>query len=85
MGGGAFEAGLAVTAAQWTAASAGDVENDVAFDFGTADEAVGTVGWWSFIDANGEVGYGTLPSTVIADGDSFEIDANSLDFNGSST
>ena len=47
-GGGAYEAGFAVTAANWSAASSGDVQLDVVCDFGTSDEAVGTVTHWSF-------------------------------------
>ena len=46
-GGGAYEAGFAVTAANWSAAASGDVQLDVVCDFGTSDEAVGTVTHWS--------------------------------------
>ena len=85
VGGGAFEAGATLTAANITVASNGDIENGVAIDFGTADEAVGTVTHWSAYRGNSAVAFGTLPSTAIANGGSFEIDANSLQVNGSTT
>ena len=49
VGGGDYESGMAITAGNWTTASNGDVNLNIAAAFGTADEAVGTVGWWSFV------------------------------------
>ena len=84
-GGGAYAAGLVTAAGNWTAAALGDVQNSVAFAFGTATAAVGTVNHWSYYKGAAPYSYGTLPSTVIADGDSFSINANSLQMNGSTT
>ena len=85
-GGGAYEAGFAITAANWTAASSGDVNISIACDFGTADEAVGTVTHWSFDPTTGADGlFGTLPNTVIANGDSFSINAGTIQANGATT
>ena len=84
-GGGTFASGLTVSAGNWTAAAAGDVNNAIDFDFGTANAAVGTVGWWSFVAPTGNVAWGTLPSTTIANGDSFLIDSGSLQLNGATT
>ena len=85
-GGGAYEAGFAVTAANWSAAASGDVQLDVVCDFGTSDEAVGTVTHWSFDPSTGDDGaYGTLPSTTIGNGDSFEINTGTIQINGSTT
>ena len=85
-GGGAYEAGFAVTAANWSAAASGDVQLDVVCDFGTSDEAVGTVTHWSFDPSTGDDGaYGTLPSTTIGNGDSFEINTGTIQINGSTS
>ena len=84
-GGGAYASGLAVTAANWTVASDGDVANSIAFDFGTATAAVGVVIGWSYYKGSDPYAFGTLPSTTIANGDSFSINANSLQLNGSTT
>ena len=55
-------------------------------DFGTSDEAVGTVTHWSFDPSTGDDGaYGTLPSTTIGNGDSFEINTGTIQINGSTT
>ena len=85
VGGAAFENGIAVAMSAIDAASAGDIANTGAIDFGTADEAVGTVAWASVYRGTDPVGYVTLPSTVIADGDSFLINAGTLQINGSTT
>ena len=85
-GGGAYESGFAVTAANWSAAASGDVQLDVVCDFGTSDEAVGTVTHWSFDPSTGDDGaYGTLPSTTIGNGDSFEINTGTIQINGSTS
>ena len=85
VGGGDYEAGQAVTAANWTVAANGDVNISIDLGFGVADEAVGTVGWWSFVTTSENVGYGTLPSRTIGDGDTYKINAGTIQFNGSST
>ena len=85
VGGGDYEAGQAVTAANWTVAANGDVNISIDLGFGVADEAVGTVGWWSFVTPSENVGYGTLPSRAIGDGDTYKINAGTIQFNGSST
>lgn len=84
-GGGGYETGTDLTAAQITNATNGDIENNVAIDFGTADDDVGTVTHWSAYRGTVAVAYGTLPSTTIASGDTFSINANSMQFNGSSS
>ena len=84
-GGGAYESGATLTAANITAAANGDIENNVAIPFGTADEAVGTVTHWSAYRGADPVCYRSLPTTTIGSGDTFTINANSLDFMGSTT
>ena len=84
-GGGAYETGISVAAADWSAATNGDVDNDNDIEFGTADEAVGTVTHWSAYRSGVGIGFGTLPSTVIGDGDTFKINAGTLQLNGSSS
>ena len=84
-GGGAYEAGKAVPTANISAASNGDISITVDIEFGDADEAVGTVTHWSLVRGSDGVAYGTLPNTVIGNGDSFKINADSLDINGSTT
>ena len=85
VGGGAYESGATLAAGNITAASNGDIENNAAIDFGTADEDVGTVTHWSAFRGGVAVGFDTLPATVIASRDSFRIRANTLTFNGSTT
>ena len=84
-GGGVYASGATLAASDISVAANGDIDNDVAIDFGTAAAAVGTVTHWSSYRGGTAVAYGTLPSTTIANGDSFEIDANSLQVNGAST
>ena len=85
VGGTGYENGISVAAGDWSVASNGDVENNDDIEFGTADDDVGTVTHWSAYRGATPVGFGTLPSTVIANGDTFTINANSLDINGAST
>ena len=85
VGGGAFEAGKVLAASNITVAANGDIRNSVAIDFGTADEAVGTVTHWTAARGADPVAFGTLPNTAIANGGSFQIDANSLNLNGSTS
>ena len=84
-GGGTYEIGATLLSSNISSASNGDIENSVAVDFGEATEDVGTVTHWSAIRGTDAVAFGTLPNTTINNGDSFEIDANSMQFNGSST
>ena len=84
-GGGAFENGLVTAAANWTTAANGDIENNVAFDFGSATAEVGIVIAWSYLLGTVPVAHGTLPSTHIRTGEPFSINANSLTLNGDST
>ena len=84
-GGGTYGTGATVTAANISTASSGDIEITADIDFGTATAAVGTVTHWSAYRGTDPVAFGTLPSTVIASGDSFKINANTLDINGSTT
>ena len=54
-------------------------------DYGTASGAPGTVIMWTAFRGNAYVASGTVPTTTIADGDSFSINAGSLNLNGSTT
>ena len=85
VGGGAYENGVALAASAISDASGGNIQNSGVIAFGTADEDVGTVAWWSAYRSNVFVAYGTLPSTTINDGDTFSINAGSLDINGSTS
>ena len=84
-GGGAYAAGVALAASGISNASGGDITNNAAIDFGTATANVGTVTHWSAVRGSAGVAYGTLPSTTINNGDSFQINAQTLDINGSTT
>ena len=84
-GGGSYANGASLTAANISAASGGDIENTAAIDFVTATADVGTVTHWSAYRGSNPVAFGTLPSTAINNGDSFQINANSLQINGSTT
>ena len=85
VGGTGYENGVTLASGDISAASSGDIENDVAIDFGTADDDVGTVTHWSAYRAAAAVAFGTLPSTAIHNGDTFQINANSLQINGSTS
>ena len=84
-GGGTYGTGATLAAGDISAAVDGDIQNSAAIAFGAATAAVGTVTHWSAYRGSVAVAFGTLPSTAIANGGSFTIDANSLRFNGSST
>ena len=84
-GGGGYENGVTLAASGISNASNGDITNNAAIDFGTADEAVGTVTHWSAYRGSVAVAFGTLPSTAIGNGDTFAINAQTLDFNGSTS
>ena len=85
-GGGSFTSGVSVAASGWTAASNGDVNNDADIDYSTASGGdPGTVIAWTAFRGNAFVAVGDIPSTTIADGDSFKINAGSLNLNGATT
>ena len=84
-GGGVFVSGAPLPATAITDAASGDIQNTGIIDFGSAVGAVGTVGWWTAYRGSSPVAWGTLPSTTIANGDSFQINANSLRIMGSTT
>ena len=84
-GGGLYESGVTVPAADMSDAVDGDIQITVALAFGDADEAVGTITHWTAYRSSSAVAFGTLPSTVIANGDSFTIDADSIQFNLATT
>ena len=84
-GGGLYESGIAVPATDISDAANGDIQITAALAFGAADEAVGTLTHWSAYRSNLAVAFGTLPSTIIANGDTFTVDANAIQFNLSTT
>ena len=81
VGGGDYESGADYTASNGSNASGGDITFNVDIPFGTADEAVGTVIFATFYRGNDAVGYIALPSTTIGNGDTFTINADSINFN----
>ena len=85
VGGGAYEAGVAVPAANMSVAANGDVSNTVEVEFGTADEDVGEVVEWSTMRGNFPVAHGLVPRTTISSGDSFSINVGGLQINGNTT
>ena len=84
-GGGGYENGVVVSSSDISTAANGDIEVDVDIDFGTADDDVGDVTHWSAYRGSDAVAFGTVPATTIGDGDSFKINADSLDINGSTS
>ena len=84
LGGGFYAAGATLAATDISTAVNGDILNSAAIPYGRATVDVGTVIGWSAYRGVAPVGFATLPSTTINAGDSFEIDANSLQINGSS-
>jgi len=84
-GGGRYSNGATLAATSITNAANGDIQNNAVIDFGTATANVGTVTHWSAYRGNTPVAYGTVPSTVIASGDRFQINANSLRIMGSTS
>ena len=85
VGGGGYENGITLDDTDITNASNGDIQNNVAIAFGTADENVGTVTHCSVYRGNTPVGFVTVPSTAINSGDTFTINANTLRINGSTS
>ena len=85
VGGAAYENGASLTAANISNAANGDISNSAAIPFGTADEDVGTVTHWSAYRGSAPVAFGTLPITIIENGDSFSINSGTLQINGSTS
>ena len=81
-GGGLFETGATLAALDISHASDGDISNAFDINFGNAIADVGTVAWWSAIRIADPVAYGTLPTTLIANGEPFRINAGTMQFNG---
>ena len=81
VGGGDYESGATVASGDISNASGGDISITADIDFGTADEAAGTVLFAVFERGSDAVGYIALPSTTIGNGDMFTINANSINFN----
>ena len=84
-GGGSYGTGTTLASSDISDASSGDIENTAAISFGTATADVGLVTHWSAYRGTAPVAFGTLPNTTINNGDSFTINANTLQFNGSTT
>ena len=85
VGGGVYESGATLAATGISDAANGDISNIAVIDFGSADQDIGAVTHWSAYRGSEPVGYGTLPSTTIENGDSFQINAGTLQFNGATT
>ena len=85
VGGGGYEAGIVVAPGSMSNAANGDIQVTEDINFGTADEDVGTVGWWSAYRGLVAVAYGTVPTTEIDIGDSFKINADELVIAGATT
>ena len=81
VGGGTYESGATVDSTDISNASGGDISITEDIDFGTADEAAGTVIFAVFERGTDAVGYIALPSTTIGNGDTFTINADSINFN----
>ena len=81
VGGGDYESGATVASGDISNASGGDISITADIDFGTADEAAGTVIFAVFERGTDAVGYIALPSTTIGTGDTFTINADSINFN----
>lgn len=77
--------GATLAAANISAASNGDISNSAAISFGTANANVGTVTHWSAFRGSAAVAFGTLTSTTINSGDTFQIAAGALQINGSTS
>ena len=82
-GGGVYESGATLAASDITAASNGDVQNTSEISYGEATADVGTLTHWSAFRGTAPVAWGTLPNTTVNNGDSFVINANTLQINGS--
>lgn len=85
VGGTGYENGIAVPVANIDMAANGDIAINADIAFGTADEDVGTITHVSFYRGTDPVGYVTVPSTTVNDGDTFTVNADSVQINGSTT
>ena len=84
-GGGKYENGAIVRAADISIAANGDIRVTVLVDFGEADENIGNITHWSGFRGAAPVGFGPTPVTLINAGDRFQINENQIQFNGSSS
>ena len=85
-GGGLYVSGATLSALSISNAADGDIDNDAAIPFGASSAAISnTITHWSAYRGSAPVAFGTLPNTDIALGDSFTINANSLQINGSTS
>ena len=85
VGGGNYESGATLAASDISDASSGDIQNDAAVAFGTADENIGDVTHWSALRGTDAVAYGSLTDVTINDGDSYTIPIGEIQFNGTTT
>lgn len=85
IGGGLYESGSTLAAADISDAANGNIDNDAAISFGASDEEIVAANHWVAKRGTQFVAFGTLPETTIAVGGSFSINVNSMQFNGSST
>ena len=84
-GGGLYVSGATLAAADISTSSDGDIENNVDILFGIATADVGTVTHWSAYRGAAPVAFRSLPSTTVVNTDTYQINANSMQFNGSTT
>ena len=85
IGGGTYESGYALTAGNISNSVNGDINNSVAIAFGTADDDIGIIRYWSAYRGNAFVAWGTIPNTTVNNGDTFTINSGSMNFNGSTS
>ena len=85
-GGTGFTSGQEVATTNISQDADGDLTVTADIDFGQASSAVGTLTHWSLFRGTSPVAYGTLPAnTVVNNGDSFKINANTLIINGTTS
>lgn len=85
-GGGLYESGASLAAADISASVDGDVSNSAAIAFGTVTANVGLPTHWSTYRGGSPHAFSTLPDDgAVNTGDSFTINSGSMQFNGSST
>lgn len=79
--------GIALDDANWSAASAGDVQYDADVDFGVLDSAnERVVTHWSVFRGNAAVAYGALASSItVVAGGTFKINTGTIRLLGSTT
>ena len=85
-GGGLYESGATLDSTDITAAANGDVSNSASIPFGTVDENVGLPTHWSTYRNGSPHAFSTLPDDgAVNTGDTYTINAGSMQFNGEST